>query len=71
MAVASSWPSANAAAAAQKESSELPAAVASAQTDLLAVWLSAADSWAVGAGATVLRCPIADGECVSVAVPRL
>ena len=47
----------------------LPASVAAAQTDLLAVWLSSTDAWAVGVSATVVRCPLGGGACVKAALP--
>ena len=48
----------------------LPVALAGAETDLLAVWVSSTDSYVVGASATVLRCPISGGACVAVALPE-
>ena len=47
----------------------LPAAVANAQTDLLAVWLSSTDAWAVGASATAVRCSTSGAACVMVELP--
>ena len=48
----------------------LPAAIADAKTDLLAVWLSSTDAWVGGAASTLLRCPIiVDGACVVTNVP--
>ena len=47
----------------------LPSAVADAQTNLLAVWQSSTHSWAVGAAATVLQCPVSSGDCVALTLP--